>query len=130
MPGLRRTDDRTFVGAFQGIDRAIINPWFMVCFFGALVLSGAAALLSLRNGFAWLAAAFVLYLVTIVITMAIHVPVNDAMKAAGDPGSIADLAAVRQHFNEARWATWNVVRTVTAAISFVLLVIATLRRQG
>jgi uncharacterized membrane protein len=29
MPGLRRTDDRTFVAAFQAIDRAIINPVFM-----------------------------------------------------------------------------------------------------
>jgi hypothetical protein len=38
MPGLGRTDDRTFVGAFQSIDRAIINPWFMDGgFFGALV---------------------------------------------------------------------------------------------
>ena len=29
MPGLRSTDDHTFVAAFQSIDRAIINPWFM-----------------------------------------------------------------------------------------------------
>lgn len=29
MPGLGRTDDRTFVGAFQSIDRAIINPVFL-----------------------------------------------------------------------------------------------------
>lgn len=28
MPGLRKTDDRTFVGAFQAIDTAIINPLF------------------------------------------------------------------------------------------------------
>ena len=41
MPGLRKTDDRTFVGAFQQIDRAIINPWFMIfAFGGALVLTG------------------------------------------------------------------------------------------
>jgi uncharacterized membrane protein len=26
MPGLRRTDDRTFVGAFQQIDTAIVRP--------------------------------------------------------------------------------------------------------
>jgi hypothetical protein len=39
MPGLRRTDDRTFVAAFQSIDRAIINPVFMVTFFGALALT-------------------------------------------------------------------------------------------
>jgi uncharacterized membrane protein len=30
MPGLATTDDRTFVGAFQAIDKAIINPWFML----------------------------------------------------------------------------------------------------
>ena len=29
VPGLARTDDRTFVGAFQSIDRAILNPWFL-----------------------------------------------------------------------------------------------------
>lgn len=29
MPGLGRTDDRTFVGAFQSIDRATINAWFI-----------------------------------------------------------------------------------------------------
>jgi hypothetical protein len=38
MPGLRRTDDRTFVGAFQSMDKAIINPWFMAAFLGALIL--------------------------------------------------------------------------------------------
>jgi hypothetical protein len=26
MPGLARTDDRTFVSAFQSIDKAIITP--------------------------------------------------------------------------------------------------------
>ena len=30
MPGLGRTDDRTFVAAFQQIDRAIIGPWLLV----------------------------------------------------------------------------------------------------
>jgi uncharacterized membrane protein len=49
MPGMRRTDDRTFVAAFQSIDRAIINPAFMATFFGALVLTALAALLHLAS---------------------------------------------------------------------------------
>ena len=49
MPGLRRTDDRTFVAAFQSIDRAIINPAFMATFFGALILTALAALLHLTG---------------------------------------------------------------------------------
>ena len=38
MPGLKTTDNRTFVGAFQALDRAIINPWFML---GGWAYSGA-----------------------------------------------------------------------------------------
>ena len=38
MPGLHRTDDRTFVTAFQQMDRAIINPWFMIFGFGGALV--------------------------------------------------------------------------------------------
>lgn len=122
MPGLRHTDDRTFVAAFQSIDRAIINPWFMPTFFGALVVTGAAAALNLgedqRSVLPWIAAALLLYLVVFVITIAVNVPLNDAIKAAGDPDQISDLAAVRQRFGEARWAGWNIVRTVATTAAF------------
>jgi len=120
MPGLRRTDDRTFVGAFQAIDRAIINPLFMAWFFSALAFPGAAAALVAGEGsiLPWAAAGFVLYLAVVVITAVVHVPRNDAIKAAGAPDRISDLAAVRDRFDEARWAAWNVVRAVlsTAAL--------------
>ena len=122
MPGLRRTDDRTFIAAFQSIDRAIINPWFMVCFFGALVLTGLAASVHFgadgRPVLPWIASAFVLYLAAVVITLAVNVPLNDRLKAAGSPDRIADLAAVRKRFNEARWAAWNAVRTLTSTAAF------------
>lgn len=122
MPGLRRTDDRTFVGAFQAMDRAIINPWFMPAFIGALLLTGLGAVLCLgarnRAALPWLVAAFVLYLIAFVLTMAINVPLNDAMKAAGAPDRIADLAAVRANFDEAKWAAANLVRTVTSTAAF------------
>jgi uncharacterized membrane protein len=94
MPGLGRTDDRTFVGAFQAIDRAIINPVFMAAFLGALVLTGLAVVLHLgqdsRPVLTWAMAALVLYLVAFVVTIAVHVPLNDQIKAAGDPARIAD----------------------------------------
>ena len=130
MPGLRHTDDRTFVGAFQSIDKAIINPWFMAAFVGALVLTGVAAALHLsgdnRGVLPWIGAAFVLYLIAVVITMAVNVPLNDAIKAAGDPARIGDLAAVRAHFSEARWSAWNLARTVTTTIAFGCLIGAAL----
>jgi uncharacterized membrane protein len=122
MPGLRRTDDRTFVGTFQAVDRAIINPLFMACFFGALVLTGLAAGLHINVGdgsvLPWAAAAFVLYLSAVIITVAVNVPLNDAIKAAGNPDRADDLAAVRRRFNEPRWAGWNVVRALVSAAAF------------
>lgn len=123
MPGLKATDDRTFIGAFQSIDRAIINPWFMAGgFVGALVFTGVAATLhfgsEVRPVLPWIAAAFVLYLAAFVITIAVNVPLNDGLKAAGDPGHVTDLAAVRHRFNEAKWVTWNNVRTAASLAAF------------
>jgi uncharacterized membrane protein len=125
MRGLGETDDRTFVGAFQAIDRAIINPLFMVTFMGALVLTGIAGVLYLGDDdhtvLPWVAVALGLYLVVFGITVAVHVPLNDDIKAAGDPDHVANLAAVRDAFHETRWVAWNAVRAVLSTAAFVCL---------
>jgi uncharacterized membrane protein len=122
MPGLRKTDDRTFVTAFQQIDRAIINPWFMTtAFAGALVLTLAAGIANRSTpALPWIAAAFGLYLVAVIVTIAINVPLNDAIKAAGNPDHI-DVTRVRAQFQETRWAAWNLVRVATTTPAFGLL---------
>ncbi|MGW1739267.1 anthrone oxygenase family protein [Nocardia sp. NPDC001965] len=125
MPGLRTTDDRTFIGSFQAIDRAIVNPLFLATFMGALILSVAAAVLNLGEGYRsvllWAAVGAVLYLVAVVITVSVHLPLNDALKAAGDPAQMSDPAAIRAAFAETRWVTWNIVRTATSGLAFVSL---------
>jgi uncharacterized membrane protein len=116
MPGLARTDDRTFVGAFQAMDRAIINPLFMANFLGALLLTALSAVLHAtedeRPVLPWIAAAFVAYLVVFFVTIGKNVPYNNALKAAGDPDRIDDLAEVRRRFDEQRWVRWNHLRAV------------------
>lgn len=123
MPGLQQTDDRTFVGAFQAFDRTITNsPAFMIVFMGALASTGIAALLHLRAAdnapLPWVAVAFVLYLATFVITMVVHLPLNDGLTAAGDPDLIADPAIVRDAFQESRWVAWNTIRAIATAAAF------------
>ena len=49
---------------------------------------------------------------------AVTVPLNDAIKAAGDPDHIDDLAAVRARFQEAKWIRWNLVRAVASTAGF------------
>jgi uncharacterized membrane protein len=125
MPGLRRTDDRTFVAAFQSIDRAIINPAFMATFLGALVLTALAALLHLtsegRPLLSWIVAAFVLYLFVFVVTIRVNVPRNNEIKAVGDVDRLTDPRGVRERFDEARWVRWNHVRAFASILAFGLL---------
>lgn len=122
MPGLHKTDDRTFVAAFQQIDHAIVNLWFMAtAFVGALIFTLAAGIANRGTpALPWIAAAFGLYLVAVVVTTAINVPLNDAIKAAGDPNHI-DVAQVRAQFHETRWAAWNLLRVAITTPAFGLL---------
>jgi uncharacterized membrane protein len=123
MPGLGRTDDRTFVGAFQSIDRAISGSnWVAVFIFGAFGFTIIAGALHVGGdrwpALRWIVAALVLFATAMVITGTVNVPLNNDIKAAGDPGRIVDLAAVREHFNEARWVRWNQIRAAANAAAF------------
>lgn len=120
MPGLRAGGDRTFVEAMRRIDTAIQNGWFFLCFIGALVCTIAAAALHVpgasRAALPWLLVALVLYVVVLVVTGAVNVPLNNALHAAGD----TDVAAARAAF-EAKWITWNNVRTAANTGAFAAL---------
>jgi uncharacterized membrane protein len=127
MPALRGADDRTFVDVMQRINVSILNPWFLVVFVGALLPVVAAAALHVpaggRGALPWVLAGLALYVAMFVITGGVNVPLNDRLAAAGDPGSLADPAAVRAGF-EAVWVRWNLVRAVTATAAFACLVVA------
>jgi uncharacterized membrane protein len=124
MPGLGRSDDRTFVAGYQAIDKAITNPWFLIGFLGALVFTALAALLHLggdgRGVLPWIVAALVLYAVALAITFAVNIPLNNRIQAAGAPDRSADLAAVRAAF-EAPWVRWNLARALTSTAAFACL---------
>ncbi|MGH3645957.1 MAG: DUF1772 domain-containing protein [Micromonosporaceae bacterium] len=118
MPGLRRTDDRTMVGAMRQINRAILNGWFALCFGGAFVFTALAAVLHLgRAPLPWIVAGLVLYVATLGTTFGVNVPLNNQLDAAGVPDQASELAAVRQRF-EAPWTRWNLIRTVTNLAAF------------
>ena len=125
MPGLGRTDDRTFIGAFQQIDTAIVGPFLAVFFFGPLTAAAVAAGLHLgsdeQSRLPWIGAALALQAAMAGMTLRVNVPLNDGIKAAGNPSQIEDLAAVRESFNESIWVTWNIVRAGAATAAFGFL---------
>jgi len=124
MPGLARSSDHTLVETMQNINRAILNPWFLLPFVGSIPLIALAAVLAWSGegwpALPWIVAALGVYVVAFLITMVVNVPLNNGLDAAGDPDRITDLAAVRARF-ENRWVVWNVLRTLAHTAAFGLL---------
>ena len=128
MPGLGMLDDRGFLTAFQRIDAAVSKSWMMLTFLGSPALTLAALLLHLPGqspAVPWLVVALVLVIATVLITGAIHLPLNAAIQQAAP--ELSDAADPRSRFED-RWVRWNVIRAVTstgslAALSWTLLVV-------
>jgi hypothetical protein len=53
----------------------------------------------------------------VVVTFAVHIPLNDELKEAGDPDRIENLAAVRDDF-VTPWVAWDIVRTLASTVAF------------
>jgi uncharacterized membrane protein len=129
MPGLGRGDDRTFVLAMQHINIAILNGWFLLCFLGGLVFTVLAVVVHLVAGpraVPWVIAGLALFVLTLVITGVVNVPLNNALVAAGSVDNGIDVHAVRVAF-EARWVAWNITRSVLGTAAFGCLTLGLLR---
>jgi uncharacterized membrane protein len=130
MPGLGRTDDRTFVTAMARINESIQNAWFAVVFGGAIVFTTGAVLTHLwaddPAALFWTVAALGSYLVALVITGVVNVPLNNGL--AGDEQTV-DPATSRRRF-EVRWVRWNIARAVAATAAFGCLCGALLQASG
>ncbi len=122
MPALARSGDRVYIEVMQNINDVIQNPVFFAGFFGALVLTAVAAWQLRRTSLRWwVLAALLAYAAAFLLTSGVNVPLNNDLADAGDPGKIADPAAVRERFEDA-WVAWNVVRAVLCTVASALLV--------
>jgi uncharacterized membrane protein len=121
MPALTAADDRTLVDAMQQMIDKIENPAFFLVLLGAPALAAVALVQALSSGQAkiagWIVAGLVLYTVMVVITFAVHIPLNEDLQQAGDPDRIDNLAEVRDDF-VTPWVAWDIVRTLATTAAF------------
>ena len=128
MVGLARVDDRTFITTMQWINATVRNAGFAPSFFGALVVTAAAAAAAYRVRSAsrhWILAALGLYAAAFLVTMGVSVPLNDELAAAGPVAGIADPASVRRAYEDP-WVLWNIIRTVLSTVALAALVQASM----
>ena len=128
MPGLNRAGAQAAVPAMQRINAAILNPVFALIFFGGLLVAALSVWLVWGERLRWWAlAAAVLYLLGVLVTMALNVPLNDKLAAAGD--SPATMAQTWSDFADP-WVRWNIVRTVIHLAGFATLVTGLVVARG
>jgi uncharacterized membrane protein len=126
MPGLRSVDDRTYVAAMQSINRAILNPIFLVAFVGTLAVLATAAFTTFSVGDTrrawWITAAAVSYAFGVFgITVAGNVPLNDALDTFVPTGSDdAAFAAARRAYE----GPWNRLHSIRSALGVLAVVLA------
>jgi uncharacterized membrane protein len=131
MPALTAADDRTLVDAMQQMIDKIENPAFFLVLFGAPALAAVALVQARGSGQAqiagWIIAGLALYTVMVVITFAVHIPLNEDLKDAGDPARIQNIAEVRDDF-VTPWVAWDIVRTLVTTAAFGVLTWALILR--
>ncbi|WP_331748607.1 DUF1772 domain-containing protein (plasmid) [Streptomyces sp. NBC_00984] len=121
MPGLARTDDRLYAEAMQNFNQVIdTSGLFVLIFLGALAVTVAVAVIEYRRGrrtvALWAGVAAVLYVVALLVTFSVNIPLNNELAAIGDPAKARDLSVVDKF--KGVWETTNIMRTLlcTAAL--------------
>ena len=134
-PGIGRINDESYLSAFQSMNRAIINPLFIIAFMGLVVLLAYTAYsfygTPQTTRFRLTLSAAILYIGGVmVITIAGNVPLNNNLEALKiDTMSADQMAAFRNGF-ENKWNTFNTIRTVSSSASFLLLILACLQNNN
>ena len=126
--GIGRFDDLGYLSAFQQMNRTILNPMFFIVFFGPFLLNLVNIYLfkNTSSTIIWLLilATVIYFLGVVLITIFGNVPLNEILdKTDLSSASVEELRKLRETF-EVKWNRFHLIRTLTSAISFLLLLIS------
>lgn len=125
MSGLARLPASQGIAGMNHINVVIQNPAFLVLFMGTALVALVLAALVFITGVpkpAWIVIGAALYLVgNIAVTIAINVPMNDALAAAA-PES-AEAARLWSVYLD-RWVFWNTIRFVACTGALAAFIVA------
>lgn len=125
MPGLGQGSDLSYLKSMQSINRVILNPFFFVVFLGTPALCLFLAIAGkggLENQSQWFWIAFSVYILGVILVSALkNVPLNQVLDkmdlAALDEKELSEL---RERYSPS-WERWNLLRTISSLISFLIL---------
>ncbi|UXN58613.1 DUF1772 domain-containing protein [Phyllobacterium zundukense] len=134
MWGLDQADPRVAIAAMQAMNGSVRNAVFFPAFFLTPVVLTITALVLRRavqtSAAAWfLAAAVVYFAFGLFLTMAVNVPMNEALAAVNVPTDLETAREIWEGYS-GRWQFWNQVRTVASGAALVFAAIGLTRLRG
>jgi len=130
-PGLNKLPANEYLRSMQFINRAILNPFFLLPFVTTAILLPLSAWLAYRSGmslqfYLFLAAALVYAVGAFGVTILGNVPLNEMLDKT-DLTSV-DVEQLRVRF-EIPWNKLHTIRTVSIVVSLVLVLAGLVNRQ-
>lgn len=131
MWGLDVADPRVAIEAMQAMNASVRNAVFAPAFFGTPLALGLTAILLFIRRHHWSAAAFTAAAVTyfclgLVLTIAVNVPMNEALAGVNVPGDAEEARRVWSDYS-GRWQAWNQIRTIGSFAAFLPAVAGVMR---
>ena len=127
-PGIGTLDDMTYMKAFQAMNRLILNPLFYIVFILPVLTISISTYMSFGSTKLYVFELFLLstllyVLGVFLITILGNIPLNDLLENTDlEKISLTELSDLRGKI-ENKWNNFNLIRTVSSFISFLLLVI-------
>ncbi len=127
-PGIGKLNDIGYLRALQSMNRVILNPVFYLVFMCPILTLPLATVLNYKSApslvFQLLLVASIIYLLGVFfITVQGNIPLNNLLhKNDLDGFSLEDARNLRNKI-ETKWNNFNLIRTITSSISFILLII-------
>ena len=127
-PGIGTLDDMTYMKAFQAMNRLILNPLFNIVFILPVLTISISTYMSFGSTKLYVFELFLLstllyVLGVFLITILGNIPLNELLENTDlEKISLTELSDLRGKI-ENKWNNFNLIRTVSSFISFLLLVI-------
>jgi len=128
IPGTKRIHSRNYIATMQSVNRAIINPAFILIFFGPFLLQILTIYLyrgTSAMGYLLMVGIFYFF-GTLLVTGLGNVPLNNALDSLNIDGMDQEETDRRRLQYERKWNRLHTLRTVFAVLSFILMLIPVL----
>jgi uncharacterized membrane protein len=127
-PGIGTLDDINYMKAFQAMNRVILNPLFYMAFILPVLTISISTYMNFGSPklyvFELLLISTIMYCMGVfLVTIVGNIPLNELLENTDlEKISLTELGDLREKI-ENKWNSFNLIRTISSFISFLLLVI-------